>query len=305
VYRIALSVAACLRAGTRVDVAWIVDSDGLEGRDAGDALAITPGGGRIGSLASGALDSQLSDFAARGSARGRLIDLRITDVDALVAGLAQPCEVRCMLVPAATLPDELWQKLIERQAVCLVMRLDRDEVVDTALFDEQTIDAAGDTVAKLFAGRTSTTAIDADTVVTVLWSVPQLVVVGAGRIADALGKAAALRGWQTQIVNDVSTATGVIAGLAASDNVVVAAHDVDIAGPALVAALDSDVGYIGGLGARRMQQARADWLAYRDVTDLSRIHGPAGIDIGADTPAEIALSVLAQAVAVRSASRAG
>jgi xanthine dehydrogenase accessory factor len=51
-----------------------------------------------------------------------------------------------------------------------------------------------------------------------------------------------------------------------------------------------------------MQQARADWLAYRDITDLSRVHGPAGIDIGADTPAEIALSVLAEAVAVRSGS---
>ena len=81
-----------------------------------------------------------------------------------------------------------------------------------------------------------------------------------------------------------------------------AAHDVDVAGPALAAALDSDVGYIGALGARRMQQARADWLAYRDITDLDRIHGPAGIDIGADTPAEIALSILAEAVAAKSGS---
>ena len=82
---------------------------------------------------------------------------------------------------------------------------------------------------------------------------------------------------------------------------VIASHDDDVAGPALAAALDSEVGYIGALGARRIQQARADWLAYRDITDLARIHGPAGLDIGADTPAEIALSVLAEAVAVRSA----
>jgi len=100
----------------------------------------------------------------------------------------------------------------------------------------------------------------------------------------------------------VATATGLIAQLSTSDNLVVAAHDVDVAGAALAAALDSDVGYIGALGARRMQQARADWLAYRDITDLSRVHGPEGIDIGADTPAEIALSVLAEAVAVRSGS---
>jgi len=115
-------------------------------------------------------------------------------------------------------------------------------------------------------------------------------------------KAAGLLGWQAQIVNDVATASGLIAGLAVSDSVVVAAHDVDVAGPALAAALDSDAGYIGALGARRMQEARADWLAYRDITDLGRIHGPAGLAIGAGTPAEIALSILAEAVAVRSGS---
>jgi len=302
VYRIALSVAACLRAATRVDVAWIVETDGLDDRDRSDALAITPGGGRIGSLAAGALDSQLSDLAGRSGERGRLVDLRISEVDALVAGLTQPCDVRCLLVPATALPEDLWDKLLAREPVCLVTGLGGDDVLDTALFDAATIGAAGESAAQLFDGRTSATAVAAETVVTVFWSVPQLVVVGPGAVAEALAKAAALLGWQTQIVNDVATATGVIAGLAASDNLVVAAHDVDVAGPALAAALDSDVGYIGALGARRMQQARADWLAYRDITDLSRIHGPAGIDIGADTPAEIALSILAEAVAAKSRS---
>jgi xanthine dehydrogenase accessory factor len=63
-----------------------------------------------------------------------------------------------------------------------------------------------------------------------------------------------------------------------------------------MAALDSDVGYIGAMGARRMQENRAEWLAYRGITDLTRIHGPAGLDIGADTPAEIAVSILAEAI---------
>jgi xanthine dehydrogenase accessory factor len=64
--------------------------------------------------------------------------------------------------------------------------------------------------------------------------------------------------------------------------------------------LSSDVGYIGALGSRRTQQGRADWLAYRGITDLERIHGPAGLDIGAKTPAEIAVSILAEAIALKS-----
>jgi xanthine dehydrogenase accessory factor len=92
---------------------------------------------------------------------------------------------------------------------------------------------------------------------------------------------------------------GLTTRLSSADAVVVMGHDVETSSRCLQVALDSDAGYIGALGSRAMQQARADWLAYRDVTDLSRVHGPAGLEIGASTPEEIAVSIAAQIVSAR------
>jgi xanthine dehydrogenase accessory factor len=303
VYEIALSVAACLRAGTQVDVAWVVEAHGFGSYDPTDALAITPGGGRIGELLSGSANDQLADLAANGST-GRAVDLQVGEVDALAAGLSCGGDARVLLVPATDLPAELWERLRIREPVCLITRLDADQVASTTLYAAETIAEAGEDVARQFGRGVSDTTVTADTVVTILWPVPKLLIVGAGAIADALGAAAGLLGWHTQIATDVSTATGVTAGLAVLDKLVVISHDDDLAGAALEAALDGDVGYVGALGSRRTQQSRADWLASRGVTDLGRIHGPAGLDIGANTPAEIAVSILAEALAVKSGSSA-
>jgi xanthine dehydrogenase accessory factor len=280
VYEIALSVAACLRAGTEVDVAWVVaTAPELGVRDMTEALAITPGGGRVGAILGGALDDQLADLSYKGSA-GRIVDLRVGELDAQLAGLPGAGGARCLLVPATQLPAELWDRLRRRDPVALLTRLDDDQVIDVTLVDPETTVAEGQ-------------------VLTALAPVPKLVIAGAGPVAEALRAAAALLGWHIQTVTDASSARGVIAGLAALDSVVVLGHDDDLTGSALEAALAGTAGYIGSLGSRRMQQSRADWLAYRGVTDLDRVCGPAGLDIGATTPAEIAVSVLAEALAVK------
>ena len=275
-YGIALSVAACLRAGTKVDVAWIVASDDFPDRDATDAIAITPGGGRVGSLLSGAITDVPPGPA-------RLVDVTVTDVDALIAGLTHGGVARCLVVPATDLPEELWPKLLAREPLGVVAHLDGGLVTNIELME---------------VAEPTPNVVTADRAVTILFPVTKLVVIGTGPIADALSAAAALLGWQTQVTNDQSTATGLIATLAPLDKLVVAAHDLELAGTALAAGLDSEVGYIGALGGRKMQQTRADWLAYRGITEIDRIHGPAGLDIGADTPATVAISILAEALAV-------
>ena len=303
-YDIALSVAACRRADTRVDVAWIVDSDQLGPVDPTGALALTPGGGRIGSLLDGALDSQLAELASLGPSSGRLHDLEVSAVDAAVAGLPAGGRARCVLTPASELPDELWQVLIDREPVCLLSRLDDDRIVSTTLYTAATIDDADEHVVERFRSGAASVSVDGDTLTTVLAPTTKLVLVGGGPMVDALVAAAGLLGWQTAVAADASTATGLVTGLSAGDCVVVAHHDVEIAGPALAAALDSHAGYIGALGSRRMQQTRADWLAYRGVTDLDRVHGPAGFDIGASAPPEVAVAILAEALATLNESSA-
>ena len=298
-YAIALSVAACLQARTRVDVAWIVDTHQVDAGDRIDAVAITPGGGRIGSLLSGALDGQLIDLAGRHSTSGRIVTLNVSDVDALVTGLSSGGNAQCVIIPASDLPPDLWPLLIAREPICMLSRIENDVIADTRLFTAATIAEASDDAAQRFARGVSNAAVIGDTVVTVLWPVPRLVIVGAGANADALRDAAALLGWQTVIATDANSATGVIAGLSSLDNVVVMVHDLEVAGQALVAALSSDAGYIGALGSHRMQETRAEWLAYRGYVDLERVHGPAGLDIGAKTPAEIAVSILAEALGAK------
>jgi xanthine dehydrogenase accessory factor len=304
VYEIALTVSACVRAGTKVDVARAIETQGFSSRDKTEALAITPGGGRIGSVLSGSLNDQLVDLSESG-ATGRVVTLHVGDLEAELAGLACGGEARCLLVPAIDLPPDLWERLRNRDPVCLVSRVDGDRVAEIALFNSDTISGAGDEAAQLFGRGVSDSVTAPGTVITVYWPVPKLVIIGGGAIADALRAAAGLLGWKTEVVTDARTATGVIAGLAVLDKLIVTSHDVEVAGRALSAALSSEVGYIGALGSRRTQEARADWLAYRGITDLTRIHGPAGLDIGANTPAEIAVSIIAEALAVKSGKASG
>lgn len=84
-----------------------------------------------------------------------------------------------------------------------------------------------------------------------------------------------------------------------STAVVVLSHDIKIDDPALAAALRAPTGYVAALGSRRSHAARLERLAAMGFAteDLARIDGPAGIDIGAIGPAEIALSISAGMVA--------
>jgi len=291
-FSVALSVASCLRAGTEVHVAWVVSSDNLPGLAVGDSVALTPGGGRMGALGGGILDSHLAELAVSGI--GRVVDVTLSEVDALIAGLTGPASARIAVVPASSLPERTWGLLLNREALAISATVAEGRLSDIEVHTLS--DAPPDEIAESLAGATGSIE-STDRIVSAFVPVTRLAISGGGPNARALEDAARLLGWQVDRSTEPDTAIGLMATLSPLDAAVIMGHDVEASSRVLAAALESSAGYIGALGSLRMQQNRADWLAYRGITDLDRIDGPAGVNINASTPSEIAVSVLASAIA--------
>ena len=154
---------------------------------------------------------------------------------------------------------------------------------------------------------------------------PRLLVYGAVDLAEALSAAAKLLGWRT-IVADARPKFATRERIPSADEligawpeeafaevrpdhataIVVLTHDDKFDLPALELALASDAFYIGLIGGRRNQEKKRDRLreAGHDEAALDRISGPCGLDLGADSVPETALSILSEALAAR-AGRAG
>lgn len=296
-----MSTMACLRGGTRVDVAWLLDPALTPAFDPADALAVTPGGGRLGSLLGGALDGQLVDLAGVERTRGRVVELTVGPAESATLGLHSGTSVRFLLTPATELPEELWPLLVERAPVVLVAQLDGDEVERIDVFTEHSVANAGDEAARLFGRGQSGVAVLPAAVVTVLRPRPTLVVFGHGDVPEAIDDLAGYLGWATVVTDAPGDASALAATLSALDGVVVIGHDAERTGRVLEAAVTGAVGYIGSIGPRSVREARNDWLAYRGITDLRRVRSPAGLDIGARNPKEVALAVIGEMIAGQNA----
>jgi xanthine dehydrogenase accessory factor len=155
---------------------------------------------------------------------------------------------------------------------------------------------------------------------------PRLVVVGAVDTADSLCRMAGALGWRTVVIDPrrafatperIPSAGELVVKwpeqgyeeieLRPEDHVVVLTHDPKLDDPAISGALRRGVGYVGALGSRRTQEKRRERLRAAGISEeqLSQIAGPVGLDIGAHTPEETAISILAEIVAARSGRDGG
>ena len=150
---------------------------------------------------------------------------------------------------------------------------------------------------------------------------PRLIIVGAVDIAAALCSLARTCGWRSYVIDPrarfataerLPDADGVIAawpepaliklgGIDAATSIVVLTHDPKLDDAALLLALASSAGFIGAMGSRPAQAARRERLLAAGVeeADLERLSAPIGLDLGATSVAETALSIFAEVVAVR------
>jgi xanthine dehydrogenase accessory factor len=146
----------------------------------------------------------------------------------------------------------------------------------------------------------------------------RLAIIGAGHISQYLGSIAAEIGFEVTVIDPRTTYASAARfpnaklshewpdtalenmGLDRRLAVVTLSHDPKLDEPALAAAMGSDVFYIGALGSRKTQAQRRERMKTQGFTDaqLDRIHGPVGLDIGALSPAEIAVSIVAQIIDV-------
>ena len=311
-------------AGERIAVATVVATRRSAPRPIGSKLAVSESGELAGSVSGGCVESEVVEAGREVLADGepRLLTFGISDDLALSVGLPCGGEIDVWVSE----PDpELLGRLAD------VTREERRAVAFTDLDDgtERLVPDGDDPVADdlIRGGHSKVVELHGRRVFAdVFGPPPRLLVYGAVDTADALCAAARGLGWHT-IVADARGRFATPERLPHAHEVIVAwpeetlaqvqpdhatavvvlTHDDKFDIPMLIGTLTTDAYYIGALGSRRNQERRRGLLleAGVDESALDRISGPAGLDIGAHTPAETAISMLAEIMAMRAGRDGG
>ncbi len=328
---IAATVRSWRDAGNDVALASVVSTQRSAPRPIGATMAVAANGSVIGSVSGGCVEADVCRIATEVLSTGvpQLVRYGITDAEALDVGLPCGGEIEVFVeAPGAAVVDRLVSVPDgDRMVVFTVVEGDAAGAKLVVPVDPAG-PATGDGPAELRdrvrqvidAGRPLV--IDHHGVrvlADLVGPVRELVVVGAYDIAEQLCALAARLGWRTTVVDArerFATAERVpsaqrivvdwpheaLARIAPdrSTAIVVLSHDPKFDVPALKAALETPAFYVGALGSRSNQRRRRPRLLEAGVPEdrIARIHGPCGLDLGGATPAETALSIVGEIVAV-------
>ncbi len=321
--------------GQTAALATVINTWGSAPRRPGALLALSSSGDIYGSVSAGCVETAVIE-AAQGClrhGRPRWLHVGVTNDTAFEVGLACGGDIDIFVERWSPALHQALQRCLDQAQRCTLITVVRgpadwlgshvvlhhDEIVYSTLparllaSDYAQLCSAGASALVELAPR------DITCFVQQIAPAPTLAIIGGNHIAQALAQLAPLIGYQVALIDPRPTFANAqrfptvaaisnawpAEGLAqleidARTAIVVLTHDPKFDDEALEQALCSPAGYVGALGSRRTQAQRRERLLERGLplAAVERIHGPVGLDIGAQTPAEIAVAIVAELISV-------
>jgi xanthine dehydrogenase accessory factor len=298
------------QAGHNVTLITVVETWGSAPRPPGALLAVRGDGLVSGSVSGGCVEDDLITRVKGGerSDKPSMIAYGVTKTEAARFGIPCGGSLRLMQEPVT---DTAWIEQILQSTAA-------HELV------ARTLTLANGTVTLSPAQRSDTFAFDGLTLKTIFGPKWRLLLIGAGQLSQAVAQVATMLDFEVLVCDPreeyaallplgatrvLGMPDDVVRDLHADAHTAIVAltHDPKLDDMALMEALRSEAFYIGALGSQRNTAARKARLKeHCELSDaqLARLHGPVGLWLGAKTPAEIAVSIIAQIVQVKNALHA-
>ena len=297
-----------LKEKRKVALATVISTWGSAPRPVGGQMAIDSNGEIIGSVSGGCVEGAVINEGINSINDGklRIKDYGISNDMAWEVGLACGGELKILIQPL-NLEDEIVYSIVENiknrePTKILINCLTGSRHIDNSIINQISY---YDKIKEEF--------------IHVIDPKPRLFIVGAVHIAQALISLAKIADFEIilidprdhfatedrfpncKIINEWPDTALSNFILDKATHLVTLTHDPKIDDPALIYTLKKDIGYIGSLGSKKTHNKRCERLI--DIgfcqSDLSKIHGPIGLNIKAKTPAEIAVSIMAEIINFR------
>jgi xanthine dehydrogenase accessory factor len=302
------------KQGRGVAIATVSSTWGSAPFPVGSQLAADDQGNFVGSVSGGCIEGAVIGEARKSIKDGRIrnLEFSVSDNQAWEVGLACGGTIRVFVEPAPAEIDTVLDAAGRKQSVALTTDLETGahQLFDAASAPEPVRNAMRDDRSQ---------PLGEHDFVRVFNTPRRIAIVGAVHIAQELVPMATRAGFDVTVIDPRQAFAsperfpGVKLSTEWPDKamrdldidprtaIVTLTHDPKLDDPALDVALASDAFYVGALGSTRTQAKRVARLKEAGFSDeqISRIHGPIGLDIRAQSPAEIAVSILAQIIAVQ------
>jgi len=295
------------REGEEVAIATVIETWGSSPRPLGSKMVVTRSGKMAGSVSNGCIEGAVFEEAQKvlKSGKPKIAAFGVADDVAFEVGLACGGHIEVFIEPMSGLHTMVLERLRRNQPVTLRTNL----VTGEADVVENWTPAASELAHR-----------EGDVFVEPYRRSAHLVIIGAIHIAIPLHRLAKLMGYRVTVIDarakfasrerfpeadelivawpDEAMSTLTVDN---STYVVILTHDPKFDLPALRSVLRKPAGYVGAIGSRKTNANRFDALRKEGFTEeeISRVHGPIGLDLGSRGAEETALGILAEVTAVR------